>query len=156
LKNYLPKKERSVSSKITFSCNHYASFYEDAPLTKTYNMTVGGESLMEVIEDFEMFLRGCGFVFDGYLDIVPNESDEQYEDHDGIEEYSTPTVPVHEWTQTLRSDNEWSFATVPVPNGASVETVNVNAASVSLQGFEEFDNVAADHSKYYFDTERNK
>jgi hypothetical protein len=31
------------------------------------------DNLHEVIANFEEFLRGCGFVFDGHLDIVPNE-----------------------------------------------------------------------------------
>ena len=30
-------------------------------------------TLTEVIEKFEVFLRACGYVFDGYLDIVKEE-----------------------------------------------------------------------------------
>jgi len=142
-----------VSSKITFSCNHYASFYKDAPLTKTYNMTVSGESLMEVIEDFEMFLKGCGFVFDGYLDIVPQD-DEYNEDHDGVQEFATPTGKVTIATGAGLAGT--TFSTVTVPNGASVETVNVNGGNVTLSSFEEFDNFTNAHSKHYFETDRNK
>lgn len=31
------------------------------------------ESLAELLEEFEQFLRGCGFVFEGHLDIVDND-----------------------------------------------------------------------------------
>jgi hypothetical protein len=56
------------------------------------------ESLMSVLESFEQFLRGVGFYFDGHLDVV---EDEQFTEEEPLEE--------HEWTQTLRNDNEWPF-----------------------------------------------
>lgn len=31
--------------------------------------------LSEVIEEFESFLRGCGFVFDGHIEIVDDENE---------------------------------------------------------------------------------
>lgn len=31
------------------------------------------DTLYEVLEDFTMFLRGCGFSIDGHLDIVEDE-----------------------------------------------------------------------------------
>lgn len=33
----------------------------------------GTDSLPDVLEHFEMFLRGCGFVFNGTLDVVPED-----------------------------------------------------------------------------------
>ena len=46
------------------------------------------DSLMTVLEQFEFFLKGSGFYFNGKLDIV-NE-DEWNEDNDGVEEFETP------------------------------------------------------------------
>ena len=46
------------------------------------------DSLMTVLEQFEFFLKGSGFYFNGKLDIV-NE-DEWNEDTDGVEEFKTP------------------------------------------------------------------
>ena len=46
------------------------------------------DSLMTVLEQFEFFLKGSGFYFNGKLDIV-NE-DEWNEDNDGVEEFKTP------------------------------------------------------------------
>jgi len=144
-----------VSTKITFSCNHYASLYKDAPLTKTYNMTVDGSSLMEVIEDFEMFLKGCGFVFDGYLDIVPHEEDTIQEDIP--EQFPTGKVTINTGAGVSVGSGgagtgfNW---TTTVPNGGSSTTVNINGGNVTM--FEEFDNFANAHSKHYFETDRNK
>jgi len=46
------------------------------------------DSLITVLEQFEFFLKGSGFYFNGKLDIV-NE-DEWNEDNDGVEEFETP------------------------------------------------------------------
>ena len=46
------------------------------------------DDLVTVLEKTEMFLRGCGFVVDGTLDIIPQE--ESYSDHGGgstLEDY---------------------------------------------------------------------
>ena len=56
-----------MNSKFTFSFEHCDSF---GNVAKTYNLTTNEVSLMALIEDFETFLKGSGFVFDGILDIV--------------------------------------------------------------------------------------
>jgi hypothetical protein len=33
-----------------------------------------GESLSEIVGEFEMFLRGCGFSFQGQLDLVDTDA----------------------------------------------------------------------------------
>jgi hypothetical protein len=39
-------------------------------IEKTYNVSTNNLGLQDILEDFGMFLRGCGFVFDGVVDIV--------------------------------------------------------------------------------------
>lgn len=63
---------------------------------KTYNMTVKDETLGEIIEDFEMFLKGCGFSFPegGRLDICFEDEPSDIDDQDWrTPEWSTPTNP---------------------------------------------------------------
>jgi hypothetical protein len=60
-----------MNSKFTFSCEHSDSF---GNVAKTYNLTTNEVSLMDLIADFETFLKGSGFLFDGILDIVEPES----------------------------------------------------------------------------------
>ncbi len=38
--------------------------------------TVNSVSLPDLINEFENFLRGCGFIFDGHLTIEDEEQDE--------------------------------------------------------------------------------
>lgn len=45
---------------------------------KTYNVSTNNLVLQDVLEDFEMFLRGCGFVFDGIVDIVDGDQQPVY------------------------------------------------------------------------------
>lgn len=83
--------------------------------------------LQEILEHFELFLRGCGFNPTGKLDFVPEQEyyglDPEYGDHGGgstLEDYPE----INEWTRVRRED--------ALAEGA------------------EF------HSQHYFDTERNK
>jgi len=64
------------------------------------------EYLPDILQHFEMFLRGSGFHPSGTLDFV-NYDDCELEWHN--EEFDTPQEETHEWTQTLRSDAEWPF-----------------------------------------------
>jgi len=81
-------------SKYTFICEHTDLYGKVDGNKITHEVTQ--ESLMSVLESFEQFLRGVGFYFDGHLDVV---EDEQFTEEEPLEE--------HEWTQTLRNDNEW-------------------------------------------------
>lgn len=42
------------------------------------------ESLYDVIEEFERFLRGAGFVFEGQLDIVNEEAESTNQQHNDL------------------------------------------------------------------------
>ena len=65
------------------------------------------DSLPDILEHFEMFIRGSGFHPSGTLDFV-NYDDCELEFSD--EELDTPQEETHEWTQTLRDDAEWPFS----------------------------------------------
>ena len=49
--------------------------YEGVP-ESTRTVEFKAEVLSDILEQFELFLRGCGFVFDGTLDIVVDETDD--------------------------------------------------------------------------------
>ena len=91
--------------------------------------------LPSVLEHMQLFLKGCGFHFDGTLDIINEETDELYSDtHDfrHVDEWTQ-----NEWTQTLRDD-------------AAAEGIPPKQSDM----FDSMDNMA--HSSHYYDTERNK
>lgn len=112
-----------MGSKMTFSCEWRNSFDNTGPITKHYNFTTTAESLPEILEDFEMFLKGCGFqIPEGHLiDVVEDPS------------YNPmPDVPFGLDEQFAVEDPEWSTPEWDTPQ----------------------ENTG--HSKFYFDTERNK
>jgi hypothetical protein len=41
--------------------------------TRTVTHTTNAVTLMEILEEFQMFLEGCGFQINGTLDVVPDE-----------------------------------------------------------------------------------
>ena len=58
--------------KMTFVCEHQHPINKDSNLSKlTYESN--REYLYDILEDFEDFLRGCGFYIDGKLEIVNKE-----------------------------------------------------------------------------------
>lgn len=57
--------------RMIFTCEHDGPFSNI--IGRVHHETMN-ETLGEIIEDFELFLKGCGFNFDGKLDIVPMEN----------------------------------------------------------------------------------
>lgn len=67
-------------SKYTFMCEDWNQF---GTIERTAKVTFEGTSLHDMLEQFEMFLKGQGFVFDGVIDVVPlddGHSDNENED----------------------------------------------------------------------------
>jgi hypothetical protein len=59
-------------SKFTFICEDDPMPFADAIITKK-TFEFNADHLDSVINEFETFLRGCGFHFDGYLEICKEE-----------------------------------------------------------------------------------
>ena len=68
------------------------------------------EIINDVLEDFNLFLRGCGYFPDGTLDYIPDEEyyGERYDDYPELHsEYYYDTdrnKPIHEWTAIRRGE----------------------------------------------------
>ena len=63
--------------KFTLKCEHpdYDEFTGDVIGTRaTTTVEFKAEDLKEVISEFEMFLRGCGYMFEGNLDFFDYET----------------------------------------------------------------------------------
>jgi len=85
--------------------------------------------LPSVLENMQLFLKGCGFCFDGTLDIINEETEELYSDTHDFRH-------VDEWTQTLRDD-------------AAAEGIPSKQPDM-------FDSMDVQHAPNYYDTTRNK
>jgi len=88
------------------------------------------DSLPDILEQFEMFLRGSGFHPTGILDFVDEE-----------DEYTTPKFEpavdedekLDEWTQTLIDDCEWPFPKERPSEGPKEEPWHDVSPSVAMQ-----------------------
>jgi hypothetical protein len=60
--------------KFELTGQHYnhLSLTDRRPGTKI-NMEFESEYIDDVLEEFAMFLRGCGYIIDGRLDVVPHD-----------------------------------------------------------------------------------
>ena len=61
--------------KFTFKCEHEGLRTDDVVITNTTEFR--GETLDEVLENFERFLKGSGYFFDGQLDFVKEDNFEK-------------------------------------------------------------------------------
>jgi hypothetical protein len=93
-------------SKFTFVCQEESMPFVHSTQSKR-TVEFNAETLDDILNEFEMFLRGAGFHFNGQLDIV--NVDEWNEDSDGIEEFKTPQFQFDEeeikkrWDATIQS-----------------------------------------------------
>jgi hypothetical protein len=61
-------------SKFTFICQEESMPWVSATeATRTVEFT--GETLPDIVNEFEMFLKGCGFHFEGHLELVDYDAD---------------------------------------------------------------------------------
>jgi hypothetical protein len=63
--------------KFKFTGEYEPMPFQDAIASKR-KIEFEAESLGSILEQFEMFLRGCGYVFEGHIDIV-DDFDENHE-----------------------------------------------------------------------------
>jgi hypothetical protein len=61
-------------SKFTFICEDEAMPWS-AGITSKKTVEFNGDSLSDIVSEFEMFLKGCGFSFKGQLDLVDTDAD---------------------------------------------------------------------------------
>lgn len=78
-------------SKYTFICEGTDLYGKPDGSKITHE--VKQETLMDIIESFEHFLRGAGFQFEGFLDIVEPDEPEDYSTKTEQEESMTHTIP---------------------------------------------------------------
>ena len=99
-------------SKFTFVYEHRNIFNDglDNKLTMESNV----DSLSEVIEQFEMFLKGAGYVFDGRLDFIQEDDYPAFDDeeYDNMESYEDSQ---HEEDFSSPISAAWPFPTNKAP-----------------------------------------
>jgi hypothetical protein len=61
-------------SKFTFICEDEAMPWSSGIVSKK-TVEFNGDSLSDIVSEFEMFLKGCGFSFEGQLDLVDTDAD---------------------------------------------------------------------------------
>ena len=90
-------------SKFTFICEEEAMPFADVISSKR-TVEFNGESLNDITNEFEMFLRGCGFNFSGHLDFV-TEGDPEWHN----EEFETPQQKQFDFSEIQKIN--WPFPT---------------------------------------------
>jgi hypothetical protein len=77
----MQRKIEGAYALMTLTCSHT---YPGQPHS-TVTVTTDAVTLPEVLSQFEDFLRGCGFHFEGSLELVEEESE-----HEPVRPYGNP------------------------------------------------------------------
>lgn len=136
-----------MTNKITFT---HTSNYVGQPETNLTMELKGDLSLSEVLENFAQFLRGAGYYFDGYVDIVNDDEP----DYDSDNEPDTDPFFVN-------FDDSDSNVVI----SGSMDDINLDLSSMdfsTMAGAQPVYSVSTSndsdigHSIYYYDSDRNK
>ena len=121
-------------ARYTFTCEHfnYNNFTgNEEDVSSKHTVEFRADDLTTMLEQFEMFLRGAGFHFDGQLDIVQEEESPEW----NTEEFKTPTTSSWDWTvnelnkgpitlQDVVGEDTMNFSSINIPSyGAAQPTV---------------------------------
>ena len=71
--------------KFKFTGEYEPMPFQDAISSKR-KIEFEAESLSNILEQFEMFLRGCGYVFEGHIDIVDDFAENPETDEDDLDD----------------------------------------------------------------------
>ena len=71
-----------MSMKFTFVCDRDQDFF--GPKTTNTLVIDGEQTVYQLLEKFEDFLKGCGYVIDGHFDVVETFTEEVGYDLDSI------------------------------------------------------------------------
>ena len=94
-------------SRFTFICEDEPMPFSDGIISKR-TVEFNGESLDGVINEFEMFLKGCGFSFNGQLDFVDNHSD-SFDYGEEPPEWQTEEFKTPQFDFSELQKNNWPF-----------------------------------------------
>jgi len=75
-------------ARYTFTCEHfdYNNFTGDEMgVASKHTTEFHADDLTTMLENFESFLRGAGFHFDGVIDVVKPEEEQNWDDEDDYE-----------------------------------------------------------------------
>ena len=75
-------------ARYTFTCEHfdYNNFTgNEMDVASKHTTEFRADDLTTMLENFESFLRGAGFHFDGVIDVVKPEEEQNWDDEDDYE-----------------------------------------------------------------------
>lgn len=105
--------------RYRFSVDHEN---EDGRTTFSNTLEFDAEQLPDVIGNFELFLKGAGFVFDGHVDIVPTT----HTQNNTYNNLPDPDLPG--WSP----DNSYA-AWDPAYQGGDLDSVNTETADIKIK-----------------------
>ena len=99
-------------AKYTFICEQESDPYADIVESKR-TVEFYADSLNQILSEFETFLRGSGYHFDGNIDVVEEES---YEEYRKESEFDFSSIP----------QNNWPFGDLKPASAASDDSIYVS------------------------------
>jgi hypothetical protein len=106
-----------MNAKHQFKYTYNEGCEEFSPVEVTFDMP-GDVTITQMLWNFECYLKSCGFVFDGHLEVVNNDYYNEPcctdEDCCGLEEASSSLD--NEWTKAEKKLKEWNEGIAKLDN----------------------------------------
>ena len=94
-------------SRFTFICEDEPMPFSDGIVSKK-TVEFNGESLGSIVNEFEMFLKGCGFSFNGQLSLFDNDSN-SFDYGEEPPEWQTEEFKTPQFDFSELQKNNWPF-----------------------------------------------
>jgi hypothetical protein len=97
-----------MNAKHQFKYTYNEGCEEFSPVEVTFDMP-GDVTIRQMLWNFECYLKSCGFVFDGHLEVVNDESDDFIDDTNYCCMGDTDEGECcNEWTKADKNLKEWN------------------------------------------------
>ena len=94
-----------MKAKHTFKYTYEEGHEDFSPVEVTFDIPSGELTISQMLYNFECYLKACGFVFDGHLEIVEEEKYDEPSTLEDLgwedEQYTSPTVKSPSYWDTL-------------------------------------------------------
>jgi hypothetical protein len=126
-----------MKAKHTFKYTYEEGCEQFSPVDVTFELPAD-ITISQMLYNFEFYLKACGFIFDGHLEIVEEEKYDEPEvddtdyccmgDTNGLEETSSSLD--NEWTKAEKKLKEWNEGIAKLDNEQK-EKANEDARKMS-------------------------
>jgi hypothetical protein len=96
-----------MDAKHQFKYTYNEGCEDFSPVDITFDMP-GDVTITQMLWNFECYLKACGFVFDGHIEIAPEDGFDVMDDKDYLDPLDNDIALHNEWAEADQKVKEWN------------------------------------------------